>query len=73
MDSIEVAVRFTEAIMAKSNSTRKGEDLAQTYVDTFAEVLRRVKVLLEPLPASPPPAPLPRATSEVFPLSHDRR
>ena len=28
MDSIEVAVRFTEAIMAKSNVTRKGSDLA---------------------------------------------
>ena len=78
MDSIEVAVRFTEAIMAKSNAARtnKGADLAEQYVDMFAEVLERLNVVLnvvltpqlaEPLPSRPP-----RATSEVFPLTHDR-
>ena len=34
MDSIEVAVRFTEAIMAKSRV--KQADLAESYVDMFA-------------------------------------
>ena len=75
MDSVEVAVRFTEAIMANSGSKRKGADPAEEYADMFAQVLQRVSVILEPVPASPLP-PLPprpsQATSSVFPLSFDR-
>ena len=73
MDSIEVAVRFTEAIMAKSNTARKGADLAEQYVDTFAEVLKRVNIVMNPPPAAPPPRRAARATSDVFPLTHERR
>ena len=74
MDSIEVAVRFTEAIMAKSNAARtnKGAGLAEQYVDTFAEVLQRLKVLMTPQSAGPPPFRPPEATSEIFPLTHQR-
>ena len=74
MDSVEVAVRFTEAIMANSGAARnnKGADLAEKYVDTFAEVLKRVNVVMNPLPDVPPPPRVPRATSEIFPLTHDR-
>ena len=74
MDSIEVAVRFTEAIMAKSSATRsnKGADLAQQYVDVFAEVLQRLNVLMTTQPAAPPRSRTPEATSEIFPLTHER-
>ena len=74
MDSIEVAVRFTEAIMAKSSATRssKGADLAQQYVDVFADVLRRLNVLMASQPAAPPHTRIPEATSEIFPLTHER-
>ena len=74
MDSIEVAVRFTEAIMAKSNAARnnKGADLAEQYVDIFAEVLERLNVVMTPEPAAQPPSRPPRATSEIFPLTHER-
>ena len=74
MDSIEVAVRFTEAIMAKTNTARssKGADLAQQYVDVFAEVLRRLNVLMASQPAAPPHSRIPEATSEIFPLTHER-
>lgn len=74
MDSIEVAVRFTEAIMAKSNAARtnKGADLAEQYVDVFAEVLKRLKVVMAPRPAAPPPSRRSQATSDIFPLSHGR-
>ena len=73
MDSIEIAVRFTEAIMAKSNAARtnKGADLAEQYVDMFAEVLRRLNILMNPQPARPP-SRTPEATSEIFPLTHER-
>ena len=73
MDSVEVAIRITEAIMAKPNVARttKGEDLAETYVHMFIDVLKRVDVALNPLPAASPPPPPPRATSSVFPLSKD--
>ena len=73
MDSVEVAVRITEAIMAKPNVARttKGEDLADTYVNMFIDVFKKVDVALNPLPAAPPPPPPPRATSGVFPLSRD--
>ena len=73
MDSIEVAVRFTEAIMAKSNAvrTKKGADLAQQYVDVFAEVLQRLNVLMAHQPAAPS-SRTPEATSEIFPLTHER-
>ena len=71
MDSIEVAVRLTEAIMAKSKE-RQGPDLAKQYVDMFAEVLKRVNVVMPAQPAEPPPPRLPQATSEIFPLTHDR-
>ena len=75
MDSIEVAVRFTEAIMAKSRV--KEADLAESYVDMFAEVLKRVNMIMNPASAASPPQS-PRttsepATSEIFPLTHDRR
>ena len=74
MDSVEVAVRFTEAIMLKSSPAR-GTDPAETYVDMFAQVLNRVNAVMNPLPAAvpPPPPPAPKATSEVFPLTHERR
>ena len=75
MDSIEVAVRFTEAIMAKSGAARKGVDLAESYVNMFAEVLKRVNVVMNPrpdvpaVPLVPPPSP---ATSDIFPLTHEQ-
>ena len=74
MDSIEVAVRFTEAIMAKSNAgrTNKGADIAEQYVDMFVEVLKRLRVVMAPQPAAPPPPRPPQATSEIFPLTHER-
>ena len=72
MDSVEVAVRFTEAIMAKSSPAR-GANPAETYVDMFAEVLKRLNVLMTPPPAAPPPSSRPpAATSEIFPLTHER-
>ncbi len=72
MDSVEVAVRFTEAIMANSGSGRKGTDPAQAYADMFAQMLERIKLILEPVPTLPlPPRPL-QATSTVFPLTHER-
>jgi len=74
LDSIEVAVRFTEAIMAKSNAARnnKGADLAEQYVDMFAEVLERLNVVMTYRAAEPPPTIPPRATSDIFPLTHER-
>ena len=74
MDSVEVAVRFTEAIMAKSSAARsnKGADLAQQYVDVFAEVLQRLNVLMNTQTAAPPRSRIPEATSEIFPLTHER-
>ena len=72
MDSIEVAVRLTEAIMAKSNAPRKGADLAEHYVDMFAQVLKRLNVVMAPQAAAPPPSRAPQATSEIFPLTHER-
>jgi len=74
VDSIEVAVRFTEAIMAKSNAARanKGAGLAEQYVDVFAEVLQRLNVLRTPQTGAPPLPRTPEATSEIFPLSHER-
>ena len=74
MDSIEVAVRFTEAIMAKSNAARtnKGAGLAEQYVDMFADVLKRLNALMTSQPGAAPPSRPPGATSEIFPLTHDR-
>ena len=72
MDSIEVAVRFTEAIMAKAGSARKGENLAESYVGMFAEVLKRVNIVMNPPPAVPAVHPPPQATSDIFPLTHER-
>ena len=74
MDSIEVAVRFTEAIMAKSSAARNNKEtsLAEQYVDTFVDVLKRLNVSMAPQPAAPRPPSPPGATSEVFPLTHDR-
>ena len=76
MDSIEVAVRFTEAIMAKSGAVRRGADPADSYVNMFAEVLKKVNIVMSPQSAVPPAPPLPsaqQATSDIFPLSHERR
>ena len=72
MDSIEVAVRFTEAIMAKSKAPRKGADLAEQYVNMFTEVLKRLNIVMAPQAAAPPPSRPPQATSEIFPLTHER-
>ena len=75
MDSIEVAARFTEAIMAKAGAARRGADLAESYVDMFAEVLKRVNIVMNPQADAsnvPPVANPPRATSDVFPLTHER-
>jgi hypothetical protein len=71
VDSVEVAVKLTEAIMSKSNPGR-GSNLVEAYVSTFAEVLKRVNDVMAPPPEEPPASRLPRATSEIFPLSHDR-
>ena len=71
MDSIEVAARFTEAIMAQSRA--KGANPAESYVDMFAEVLRRINVVMDPLPEAPPQPLTSRATSDVFPLTHKQR
>ncbi len=50
MDSTEVSVRITEAIIAKSRP-RSGftseESLAETYVTLFSEILKRVKGVVE--------------------------
>lgn len=72
MDSVEVAVRFTEAIMANSGSGRKVTDPAEAYADMFAQVLKRVTGILEPAPTSPLPPRPPQATTAVFPLTHER-
>ena len=72
MDSIEVAVRFTEAIMANSSSRLKGADPAEAYTDMFAQVLKRLNVIMAPvLPPTPQHRPS-QANSTVFPLTHDR-
>ena len=71
MDSVEVAAKFTVAIMANSGSGRKGTDQAEAYADMFANVLERVSLILEPVSTLPPPRPL-QATSTVFPLTHER-
>ena len=70
MDSVEVAVRITEAVMAKSTVARniKPEDLAESYIEMFTAVFKRVNVVLNPDPVLPP---RPRATSDIFPLSRD--
>ena len=70
MDATEVAVRITEAVMAKANPPRaaKTEELAETYAKLFADVLERVNAVMNPVPSTQPPLP-PRATSEIFPLS----
>ena len=50
MDSVEVSVRITEAVIAKSRprtGITGGESLADTYVTLFSEVLKRVKDVLE--------------------------
>ena len=72
MDSVEVAVRFTEAIMANSGSGRKGMDPAEAYADMFAKVLERINVIMVPVPALPPQPRPSQATSAVFPLTHER-
>ena len=69
MDSIEVAVRFTEAIMDKSKRGRSDEGLPLQYVNTFAEVLTLLKDHVGPM-LDPPRHP--RDMSEIFPLSHER-
>ena len=72
MDSVEVAVRFTEAIMANSGSARKGTDPVEAYADMFAKVLERISVIMAPLPVLPPQPRPSQATSSVFPLTHER-
>ena len=74
MDSTEVAMRITEAVMAKSTLPRaiKTEELAETYVKTFTDVFKRVNAVMNSVPAAPAPPPTPRATSEIFPLTHER-
>ena len=72
MDSVEVAVRFTEAIMANSGSGRKASDPAAAYADMFAQVLQRVNVIIEPVSAAPVPPRQSQANSTVFPLTHER-
>ena len=76
MDSVEVAVRITEAVMAKANVSRnaKAEELAESYVNLFTDVLKRVNLVISPAVGAPPPTPpppRPRATSDIFPLSKD--
>ena len=68
MDSIEVAVRFTEAIMAKSRG-RSDDALPIEYVNTFAEVLTLLKNSVGPM-LDPPRRS--KDMSEIFPLSHER-
>ncbi|PKB73589.1 MAG: hypothetical protein BZY75_01095 [SAR202 cluster bacterium Io17-Chloro-G7] len=69
MDSVEVAVRLTEAIMSNSSSRVKGTDPAEVYTDMFAQVLKRLNVIMAP---ALPPHRQSQANSTVFPLSHDR-
>lgn len=73
MDSVEVAVRITEAVMAKASVARniKAAELAETYVNLFADVLKRVNSVVNTPVAVPSPPPRPRATSDIFPLSKD--
>jgi hypothetical protein len=76
VDSIEVAVRFTEAIMVKSGAARKGADLAESYVHMFAEVLKRVNIVMNPrsaVPTVPRDSLVPQATVDIFPLTHEQR
>lgn len=75
MDAIEVAARFTEAIMAKPGAVRKGVDPAESYVDIFAKVLKQVDLIINPKPAVQAVSrvpPSPQATSDIFPLTHER-
>lgn len=72
MDSVEVAVRFTEAIMANSGSGRKATDPVEAYAAMFSQMLTRISAILDPLPPPIPPARPYQATSAVFPLTHDR-
>ena len=73
MDSVEVAVRITEAVMAKANVARniKAEELAESYVNMFTGVLKQINLVMSPAASVPPPPPRPRATSDIFPLSKD--
>ncbi len=71
MDSVEVAVRFTEAIMYRAKAD-KAADLPEQYVELFAEMLKRLNVVMPSQPTEPPPPRPPLATSEIFPLTHDR-
>lgn len=73
MDSVEVAVRFTEAIMANSSTGRKDKNPAQAYAEMFAQMLERVNVILTPVSMAVPRPPRPsQANSTVFPLTHER-
>ena len=67
MDSIEVAVRFTEAIMANSKKGRSDEGLPLQYVSTFTEVLTLLKDHVGPM-LDPPRRS--KDMSEIFPLTH---
>ncbi len=67
MDSIEVAARFTLAIMDKSKRGRGDEALSLQYVNTFTEVLTLLKEYAGPM-LDPPRRS--RDMSEIFPLTH---
>ena len=48
---VEVALRITEAIVAKRSSVaERGDDLARTYVNLFTAVHVKVKEYLAPPP-----------------------
>lgn len=72
MDSVEVAVRFTEAIMSNSSSRLKGTDPAEAYTDMFAQVLKRLNAIMAPVLPPSPPHRQSQANSTVFPLTHDK-
>ena len=69
MDSIEVAVRFTEAIMARSKRGRSDEGLPMEYVNTLAEVLTLLKDSVGPMLDRPRRS---KDMSEIFPLTYER-
>ena len=59
MDSVEVAVRITEAVMAKASVARniKTEELVDSYVNMFTNVLQRISSVVSPSAATPLPPP----------------
>ena len=59
-------------MLIASVPARKGVDLVEQYVDTFAEVLKRLDVVMTPQPAAPqltPSGPLNFTSALLWSLS----